>query len=111
LGFDDALKGGLIRFQQVQVGSSLSSLSLRTASQRSSSSSQAVAMVSSSAAGFLGALIHGRAKDTGLTPRWREPGARTFSMKAAEIRPSVVVMWGGVAIQSSSPSLRRISSK
>jgi hypothetical protein len=44
-------------------------------------------MVSSSAAGVLGRAAHGRANDSGSTPRWREPGWRTFSMKAAEIRP------------------------
>jgi hypothetical protein len=78
-----------------------------------------VAMVSSSAAGLLGGSAQGlvvsaaepRANDAGLTPRWREPGSRMFSMKAAEIRPPEVVMWVDVGTQSSSPSLRRISSK
>ena len=73
--------------------------SLRTASQRSRSSSQAVAMVSSSTAGFLGASDQGAdaprptANEAGSTPRWREPGWRMFSMNAAEIRPPEVVMW------------------
>jgi hypothetical protein len=71
--------------------------SARTASQRSRRSSQAVAMVSSSAAGVLGGTAQGRANDAGSTPRWREPGWRTFSMKAAEIRPPEVVMWVGLA--------------
>jgi len=42
-------------------------------------------MVSSSAAGLFGAALQDRAKDTGLTPR-------TFSIKAALIRPPEVVM-------------------
>jgi len=52
-----------------------------TASQRSKSSSQAAVIVSSIAAGFLGAGLHGRANDWGSTPRWREPGLRIFSQK------------------------------
>jgi hypothetical protein len=56
-------------------------------------------MVSSSAAGFLGASAqsadarHPTANDAGLTSRWREPGSRMAPMKAAEIRPPEVVMW------------------
>ena len=57
-----------------------------------------MAMVSSSAAGLLGGSDPGRAKDSGSIPRWREAGPRTFSMKAAEIRPPEVVMWVCVVI-------------
>ena len=52
-----------------------------------------MAMVSSSAAGLLGASAQGKAKEAGSTPRWREPGSRMFSMKATLIRPPEVVMW------------------
>ena len=57
-------------------------------------------MVSSSAAGLLGASAQGlvvsaaepRANDAGSTPRWRELGSRMLSMKAALIKPPEVVV-------------------
>ena len=63
-------------------------------------------MVSSNAAGFLGAsaqsadAVHPTANDAGSTSRWREPGSRMAPMKAVGIRPPEVMMWVAADIGS-----------
>ena len=59
--------------------------SARMASRRSNTSSQAVVTVSSREARLLRGSAHGRDRAATASPRQREPGSRTSSMKAAEV--------------------------